>query len=206
MTRFIVRPFKTSVHAPGRESRPSFQRLARPVRRFIRVAARARIRDLELIRHARRNEAEGVAAHVDVGDRLLDLRHVTRDALAPRAAGGVMRVLLDARGVRTVGRCGAVTRQTQLPGRLHEVRVVRRAVGVVTTEAGDASVIHDALHEIVSLHPVLMSRVIGEVRERQLAELVFLELPEVLQTATLMKTDRPVVVLTFNRILERLTL
>ena len=50
-----------------------------------------------------------VAPHVHVGDRLLDLRHVTSDAVAALATYFVMRVLLDRWRVRAVGRIRAVT-------------------------------------------------------------------------------------------------
>ena len=46
----------------------------------------------------------------------------------------------------------------------------------------------------------------AKVRERRLAELVLFELPEVLQVRALVKADRPVVVLPFDRIRQRLSL
>ena len=54
---------------------------------------------------------------------------------------------------------------------------------VVAAEAGDAARVHQALHEVVALHAVLVRGAVGKVRERRLAELVLFELPEVLQLA-----------------------
>ena len=99
----------------------------------------------------------------------------------PGAVGAMMRVRLDARRVRAVRRARAVAGQAQLLGRLQQIGVVRRAVRVVAAEAGHAARVHQALDEVVALHPVLVRRAVGEVRERRLAELVLLELPEVLQ-------------------------
>ena len=69
---------------------------------------------------------EGVAADVDVGDRLLDLRHVAGDALAARAAALMMRVRFERGGVRAVrrGRAVAVEAQTLAPASIR-VGVVR---------------------------------------------------------------------------------
>ena len=53
----------------------------------------------------------------------------------------------------------------------------------MTAEAGDAAPVHHALHEVVALHPVLVRRAVGEVRERRLAQLVVFELPEILELA-----------------------
>jgi hypothetical protein len=50
-----------------------------------------------------------VAAYVHVGDCLLDLRHVTGDALVALATYSVMGVLLDRWRVRAVRRIRAVT-------------------------------------------------------------------------------------------------
>jgi hypothetical protein len=40
-----------------------------------------------------RNELEGVGTYVHIGDRLLDLGHVARNALAAGAVRAMMRVL-----------------------------------------------------------------------------------------------------------------
>ena len=73
--------------------------------------------------------------------------------------------------------------QAQHVRRLQQIGVVRGAVHIVAAEAGDAARVHQALHEIVALHAVLVRRAVGEMREGGLAELVLFELPEILQLA-----------------------
>ena len=80
---------------------PTLERLTRPVGRLVGVAAGAGIRDLERVGQGRAVKRERVTAHVDVGDRLLDFRHVTGDALAPRAATSVMRVVFHGGRMRS---------------------------------------------------------------------------------------------------------
>jgi hypothetical protein len=63
---FSIDPLMTSVHAPRRHAGPALERLPGPIRRFIHVAARASIRSFELIGQFRRNEAERMAAHIDI--------------------------------------------------------------------------------------------------------------------------------------------
>ena len=46
---------------------------------------------------------------------------------------------------------------------------------IVTTEAGDAPPVHQALHKVVALHPILVSGAIGKMRERRFADLVLLD-------------------------------
>ena len=53
-----------------------------------------------------------------------DLRHVARHALAPGAPRFVVRVRLERRRARTVGRQRAVAVQADLVGRFAELRVV----------------------------------------------------------------------------------
>ena len=77
----------------------------------------------------------------------------------------MMRVLLDGGCVRPVLRVRAVARETHLARRLAQLRRVGGAVDVVATEAGDAAIVHQALHEIVALHAVLMGGSVREMRE-----------------------------------------
>jgi hypothetical protein len=79
-------------------------------------------------------------------------------------------------------------------------------VHVMAAEARDPASIHDALHEIVPLHAVLVRGAVGEMRERRLAEPVLLELPVVAQVPALVEPDRPIVVLTEHGVHERLPL
>src|SRR5262245_54991126 len=76
----------------------------------------------------------------------------------------------------------------------------------MAAEAGDASPIHDALHEVVALHPVLVGGAFREVHETGIAEFVILELTVVGKFPALVETNRPVVVLPEDRIRQRLSL
>ena len=97
------------VDAPGRNTGPALHSFSRPFRCLIGMTAGARIRDLILIGHFRRDERKGVAAHIDIRDRLLDFRHVTRHAIASRTSRAMMRVRLNARRMGPVWRRRAVT-------------------------------------------------------------------------------------------------
>jgi hypothetical protein len=74
---------------------------------------------------------------------------------------------------------------------------------IMTAEALDTSPVHDALNKIVALHPILMSGAVGKMRKTRLTEFVLLELPEILQIETHVKTHRPVVVSARYRVLQR---
>ena len=166
----------------------------------------ARIGYAERIRLRRRDELESMRANIHIADRLFDFWHVAGDALAPCAVRLVVRMGLDTRCVRTIGRVGAVAVQAYLGSGLPEDRLIRCAVNIVTAKAGDAAGVHEALHEIVALHAILVRSAVGKVRERLHPELAFLELPEVAQVLTDLEADRPVVILTGDRISERLPL
>src|SRR5262245_20552581 len=99
-----------------------------------------------------------------------------------------------------------MTGQAHLTRWLDQVSVVGRTVDVMAAEAGHAALVHLTLDEVVPLHPVLVTRAVGEVRERLLAQLVLLQAPEVLELPALMESNRPVVVLAIDRIRQRLAL
>ncbi len=92
-----------------------------------------------------------------------------------------MRVLFDRGGAGAVERKRAMAVQADLIAGLAELGVVVRAVHIVATEAGDAATVHDALHEIISLHTIFVGCAVGEMREGGLAELMFLKHPIILQ-------------------------
>ena len=150
---------------PRRVLNPGLQCRTRPFRRLVCVTDVARIGYLQRIGLAGRDELEGVAAHVDVRNGLLDLGHVTGDALATRAANLVMRMCLDGRRMRTVLRVRAVAVQAYLLGRLPQYRVIGRSVHIMAAKAGHTARVHEALHEVVALHPVLMRGAIRKMRE-----------------------------------------
>jgi hypothetical protein len=102
----------------------------------------AGIGDLQSFGLGRRHKAKGVAADIDVGDRLLDGRHMASYATAPSTSGRVMSVLLDGRSARTCLRVGNVTTQAEpVSGFAYHPRVVI-AVRVMAAEARHAPGIH----------------------------------------------------------------
>ena len=74
---------------------------------------------------------------------------------------------------------------------------------IVATEACDPAPIHHALHEVIALHAIFVRRAVGKMREAGLAELMFFELPVILQVKPHMETHGPVVILALDRISER---
>src|SRR6185369_4334013 len=115
-----------------------------------------------------------------------------RHALAAGAVRRVMRALLDRGGARAVRRARVVTRLTQHANRLDEQRVVGGAVRIVTAETADAPPVHQALDEVVPLHPILVTGTVREMREGGLPELVLFELPVVFELIALVEPDWPV--------------
>src|SRR5579883_985187 len=105
-----------------------------------------------------------------------------------------MRMLRERRRPRPVRRHGAVAFQTKLVACGAKLRVVRRSVHVVTIEARHAAPVHYALHEVISLHAVLVRGAIRKMREGRFAELMLLELPEVRQPKPHSIADRPIVI------------
>ena len=96
--------------------------------------------------------------------------------------------------------------EAYLVRRKPQLRIIPRAVHVVTTEAGHAAAIHHALHEIIALHAIFVRRAVGKVREGRLPEGVLFELPIILQVEADVETDRPVVILAFDWIRQRAAL
>src|ERR1035438_1844836 len=89
--------------------------------------------------------------------------------------------------------------------RFQQIGVVLGPVNVMATETSYPARIHYALDKVVSLHPVLVRRAIGKMRERLLAELVVFKLPVVLQVESCTESNRPVVIAAVDRIVERLS-
>src|SRR5688572_11687652 len=96
-----------------------------------------------------------MAAHVDVSNRLLNRRHVTRDALAALAVGSVLRVKYD----RATGpwlKNAAMTLDAHGIAGRSQISFVLCAMGIVTRVATYSFAIHLPLNVIISLHPVLV--------------------------------------------------
>jgi len=128
-------------------------------------------------------------------------RHVAGHALASGAAVFMVRVLFERRRSRPVGRERSVAFQAELVRGLSQLRVVVRAMYIVAIEAGDPAAVHDALDEIIALHPVLMRGVVWVVEEiSRLAKSVPLQFPEVLQPEPRLIARGPIVVFALYRI------
>src|SRR5690349_19054595 len=80
------------------------------------------------------------------------------------------------------------------------------AVRVVAAEAGHTPPIHQALHVVVALHPVLVCGAVGKMREGGLAKMMLFELPVLAELITLMKTNRPIEIPALDWIAARLAL
>jgi hypothetical protein len=147
-----------------------------------------------------------VAANINIGDRLFDCRHVTGYAAAAGTAGRMMGVLLDGGGARPGLRIRAMaTKAKCVAGLTHHSHIVI-TVRIVAAEARHAAGIHQALNEIVALHPILVRRAVGEMGERGFAELVLLQLPEFIQVLPNLEAYGPIVVFSGDRIRQRLSL
>src|SRR5579872_7436467 len=166
----------------------------------------ARIGDLQALGPGGRDEAEGMAANVHTRNGLLDFRHVAGDALAAGAARFMVSVLLDGRRTRAVGRTRTVTIEAQNIDGFEQVGVVFSAMHIVASEAGHAAGIHHAIHEIITLHSILVARAVGKMGKGGLAELVVFELPVILKIKANLKTDGPVVIFPIDLALQRAAL
>src|ERR1700733_9199140 len=152
----------TSLRTPGRAIVPTPKRRCGPSGCLILVTEIARIRNLQRLGLLRPNETKRVAADFHVAESLGDCRHVTGSASAARAAGRVVRMLLDAGGVRPILRVGAMTGQAHRVSRFAQHRLIFGTVRIMATETRDAARVHEALNEIVALHAVLVSRAVGK--------------------------------------------
>lgn len=94
-----------------------------------------------------------------------------------------------------------MTIKTDLVSWLAQLRVISSAVNVVAVETGDAATIHNALHKVIALHSVLVGGTIRVVKEvRGFSERVVFQFPVIRQPQSNVVADRPVVILTFDRI------
>ena len=165
---------------PRRVLRPATYRVFCPRRAPVFVAGRAWIWDPVLVRHLRSDEAECVGVHERGRHPLgFNRRHVTRHTSAPRASSLVMRMFFERGRVGAIGSRRSMTIQANLIRWLSELRVVGRAMHVMARGASDPMPIHDALGEVVSLHPIFVRRAVGEVIEGGLTQSAVFELPVV---------------------------
>ncbi len=73
----------------------------------------------------------------------------------------------------------------------------------MAAKTGDAATVHNALHEIIALHAVLVGGSIGEVYEGGLAESVVFQLPKIAEVEAHPIADGPIVVFALDGIRER---
>lgn len=134
-----------------------------------------------------------------------DLRHVAGNALTTGAAWLMMRVLRNRARIGSVGRAGTMALQAHLvrADRLNQFRVILRAMHIMATEARDAMPVHQTLHVVVALHPVLVRSAICEIEEIGDAQPVLFERPVILQMQPDVKSNWPVIILPVNRIVQR---
>ena len=144
--------------------------------------------------------------HINVSNCLLNSWHVACDALASGAARRVMGMRLDGRCMRSILSIRPMTCRADLLGWLYKHGLIVGTVRIMATRARDASRVHQALHEIIALHAVLMRCPVGEMRKRQLAQLVVFQFPKIDQFFAHVKANRPIVVFAFDGIRQRLTL
>ena len=98
-------------------------------------------------------------AHIVVLDRLLNLRHMTRNARAPRASLRMMRMLAyrppqPSRIIQIL----CMAREAKRIAPRNQVRGILIAMHLVAIKTPHLPVIHIALNKIVPLHPVFVRR------------------------------------------------
>ena len=85
--------------------------------------------------------------------------------------------------------------KAELIARFNQARRVLIAMYIVAIRTPDFAVIHIALHEVVSLHPVLMRCHIGKLIKVRRAGLQLFQLPKIGKPLARYVTYRPVVIL-----------
>jgi hypothetical protein len=118
-------------NSPRRPVSPTLQRLLCPCGRLIFVTRRARVWNLILIGHPRRNEFKRVAPDEVVRQCLLDFRHMACETVASGAAGLVVSMRLDGCAAWAIGRIRSMAFQAHLTTRFDQVGVVLCPVHVM---------------------------------------------------------------------------
>jgi len=113
------------------------------------VADIAGIWTLQLLCLRRGDEAESVTTDVNIGNRLLDLRHVAGGTFISAARDLVMSVLFDGSGVKTIRRTRTVAFQADYIRWPYGVGAVPRSVKIMATETPDTVCVHRAGYEII---------------------------------------------------------
>ena len=135
-----------------------------------------------------------------------DLRHVAGYALTAWAAVLVVGMLLQTRGVWAIRRCRPMTVQAEFVHRLSKLRIVLGAMHIMAGRACDTVLVHNALHEVIPLHSVLVCGSVREMGERRLTQGDVFELPIIFKVKTDVVSDGPVVGFALDLFGERLPL
>src|SRR5215472_14755846 len=93
--------------------------------------------------------------------------------------------------------------EAKLLGRFTELGIVPGSVRIVASKTRNAAAIHQALHKIVALHPVLVRGAVRKMGECGLSKRVFLEAPKVAKMQAHTIPDRPIVVFAVHGIVNR---
>jgi hypothetical protein len=173
------RPWTLLSHAPWGKLRPLLQFADRPFRGLIGVAGIARVWNFQRIRQYWRYEFERMTSDIDVGNLGFNFRHVATDTLAAFAVRCMMGVLLESFCVGTVIGACEVTGETKLvqSHRFPQIGIVAGAMNIVAVVTRDSARIHQALDEIISLHPVLVRSAVAVMSKCRRSERVFFEFP-----------------------------
>lgn len=154
----------------------------------------------------RGDEFERVTGDIHLADCLGDPGHMAGHALASGTIRLVMGVFCDACRMRSILRIGTVAGRTDFRGRLAQHGVVLRTMRIVTAKTCDATVVHQALRKIVPLHPVLVRRAVREMCEGHFPRFVLFQFPVIRKHQTCSVANGPVVILSVDRIGQRLAL
>ena len=196
MPPIAVRALHSSMrHAPGRAIIPCLKRRNRPFRVLVLVTGVAGVGNLQRVGLHRVDEMERMSGHEWPARQFRQYCwHVTRNALATGAICLVMRMRFDGDGVRTVLTIWAVAGAANLVHGFAQHGLVLRAMWIVTAETGDAALIHQALHEIIALHPVFVRSAVRKMGEGCFTQFVLFKFPEIGQFQPGMVADGPIVV------------
>lgn len=197
--RTIMSPQWSSFERPRRLVRPMTHSVCCPSCRFVFVTRRTCVRYLVFVCHGRRNEFESVCAHKGTGNAFtLDLWHMAGHALTAGAAVLVMSVFFHFGYVRAVRRCCTVAIEAYLVCGLAKLSIVLSAVYIMARSACNSFLVHQALHEVITLHPVLMRSSIRKMSKGRLSQCMVFEFPVVRKAKTDAISDRPIVSLAFD--------
>src|SRR5271156_2860832 len=103
--------------------------------------------------------------YINVSYCLLDFRHVACNALASSATRRVVGMGLERRCMRSILSIRPMTCRADLLDGFYQHGLVVGTVRVMAIRARDASRVHQALHEIIALHAVLMRCSVRKMRK-----------------------------------------